>query len=70
METITKNIPIEELIIKFPFSVNYLMNKGIKCVVCGEPIWGTLEDEAREKGFSDQDINRIVDELNALNEKI
>ena len=60
METITKNIPIEELIIKFPFSVNYLMNKGIKCVVCGEPIWGTLEDEAREKGFSDHDINQTA----------
>jgi hypothetical protein len=40
------------------------MNKGIKCIVCGEPIWGTLEDAAKEKGFNDQDVSNIIDELN------
>ena len=64
MERISKNISIEELIIKHPFSVNFLMNAGIKCVVCGEPIWWTLEDAAKEKGISDQELNQIVDELN------
>lgn len=64
MDTITKNIPIEELINKYPLSVNYLMKKGIKCIVCGEPIWGTLEDATKEKGFNDHDVNKIVDELN------
>ena len=64
MKPIEKNIPIEELIRKHPFSVHYLMKKGIKCIVCGEPIWGTLEDAAKEKGFSDHDLDRIVDELN------
>ena len=70
MDTITKNMPIEELINKYPLSVNYLMKKGIKCIVCGEPIWGTLEDAMQEKGFSEQDVNRIVGELNDLIEKI
>ena len=69
MSLITKNITIEELISKYPISVNYLMKKGIKCIVCGEPIWGTLEDAVKEKGFSDQDLNRIVWDLNELNEK-
>jgi hypothetical protein len=69
MSLITKNIPIEELISKYPFSINYLMKKGIKCIICGEPIWGTLEDAVKEKGFSDQDLNRIVWDLNELNEK-
>ena len=64
MNQITKNIPIEDLISKYPLSVNYLMKKGIKCIVCGEPIWGTLEDAAKEKGFRDSDLNRIVEELN------
>lgn len=31
-----------------PASVNYLPKKGIKCIACGEPIWGTLEEAARE----------------------
>ncbi len=66
MDTITKNIPIEELIDKYPLSVNYLMKQGIKCVVCGESIWGTLEDATKEKGFSDLDLNKIIGELNKL----
>lgn len=65
MDPITKNIPIETLISKYPLSVNYLMKKGINCIVCGEPIWGTLEDAAKEKGFSDRDLDRIVEEINA-----
>jgi iron-sulfur cluster repair protein YtfE (RIC family) len=64
MDKITKNIPIEELISKYPRSVNYLMKKGIKCIVCGEPIWGTLEDAAKERGFDDQDVSKILQELN------
>ena len=64
MYQITKNIPIEDLISKYPLSVNYLMKKGIKCIVCGEPLWGTLEDAVKEKGFRDSDLNRIVEELN------
>lgn len=64
MKRITKNIPIEELIVRHPFSVHLLMKRGIKCIVCGEPIWGTLEDAAKEKGLSDQELDRIVEELN------
>lgn len=32
----------------------------------GEPIWGTLESAAKEKGFSDKDINGFILELNKL----
>ena len=60
---ITRDITIEDLVEGVPQSVKYLMNKGIKCIACGEPIWGTLEDAAREKGFSDQDIEKFVEEL-------
>jgi len=63
---ITKNINIEELIEIQPKSVRYLMENGIKCIACGEPIWGTLEDAAKEKGFSDSEIERIISELRSL----
>jgi len=66
MKRIEKSITIEELIDKYPLSVNYLMKKGIKCIVCGESIWGTLEDAVKEKGFTDQDLIKIVNELNNL----
>lgn len=63
---ITKDITIEDLVNRNVDSVRYLADKGIKCIACGEPIWGTLEDAAREKGFSDDEIAGFVRELNAL----
>ena len=60
---ITKDIYIEELVSHYPFSVRYLSKKGIKCIACGEPIWGTLEEAAKETGFDDGAISEIVDEM-------
>lgn len=57
---------IEDLVRVHPASVQYLMQKGIKCIACGEPIWGTLADAAREKGFSDADIAAFVADLNRM----
>jgi hypothetical protein len=61
---INKEIEIEELVREHPFSVRFLMEKGIKCIACGEPVWGTLEEAAKEKGLSDEQILKILDELN------
>ncbi|MCK9450101.1 MAG: DUF1858 domain-containing protein [Bacteroidales bacterium] len=67
---ITKQIEIEELVNSYPFSVKYLMEQGIRCIACGEPIWGTLEEAAKEKNFDDTEIQHFVDELNKMaNEK-
>jgi len=67
---ITKQIEIEELVNNYPFSVKYLMEQGIRCIACGEPIWGTLEEAAKEKGFDDVKVQQFVDELNKMaNEK-
>ena len=63
---ISKDITIEELVRELPASVKYLMNEGIRCIRCGEPIWGTLEQASREKGFSNDDIARFVDDLRKL----
>ncbi len=63
---IDKHIFIEDLVNRFPESVSYLMSRNIKCLACGEPIWGTLEEAAKEKGFTDADIARFVRELNEL----
>lgn len=65
-KTITKEITIEELVVIKPEAVTYLMDKGIRCLVCGEPIWGTLESAAKEKGFSDTDIEKFVEDLNRI----
>ena len=64
MQTLDKNITIESFVSEHPKSVRFLMEKGIKCLACGEPIWGTLESSAKEKGFNDSDIDSLVLELN------
>ncbi len=66
---IDKKITIEDLVDDFPFSVNFLSKKGIKCIACGEPIWGTLEEACIEKNFSQEEIQGFVTELNELIKK-
>lgn len=66
LPVISKDILIEELVNSYPVSVKYLMENGIRCIMCGEPIWGTLEEAAKEKGFDDDAIDEFVKEISAL----
>ena len=68
MEKITKDIEVEDLVKILPKSVSYLRDKGIRCLRCGEPIWGTLEEAAKEKGFGDEKIAEFVQELNEMHQ--
>lgn len=68
-QKINKDIEIEDLVKINPNSVVYLMEQGIRCLRCGEPIWGSLESAAKEKGFNDKEISKFVDELNNLSVK-
>lgn len=66
MEKITGDITIEELVENVQGSVRYLSQQGIRCIACGEPIWGTLEEAAKEKGFSDDAIVGFIKDLNEM----
>jgi hypothetical protein len=68
-KTIDRNIRIEELVEILPASVSYLSRKGIRCIACGEPIWGTLAEAAGEKGFGDDEIDGFVRDLKELKNK-
>jgi len=50
---LSPNITIEELVEKLPQAPGILRRFGIVCIQCGEPVWGTLEEVAREKGIYD-----------------
>lgn len=68
-QKITKDIEIEDLVNLLPDAVVYLMENGIRCLRCGEPIWGSLENAAKEKGFTDEQIEGFVNDLNNMLEK-
>ena len=63
---ITKDIQIEVLVEQYPFSVRYLMEKGIRCIMCGEPIWGTLEEAAFENSVDQETIAGFINDLNNM----
>lgn len=64
MSRIERATSIENLINKFPGAVHFLIQKSLPCLVCGEPSWGTLEELARDKGWSDAAIDELVRQMN------
>jgi hypothetical protein len=48
---ITAETSIEELIDAYPSSVGFLLDQGIVCIKCGEPVWDTLDSVISRKGL-------------------
>jgi len=61
---ITKEMWVEEVLDKYPTAQEFLSKKNIVCVMCGEPVWGSLEELMQDKDFSDEEIDTIIKELN------
>jgi len=66
---IERTISIEDLVRGYPGTIRHMIHRGLPCLVCGEPTWGTLEDLAQDKGLTDERIDSLVDELNTLLER-
>lgn len=66
---VNKDIWIDELLDKYPQSQEFLSKKGIVCVMCGEPVWGTLQEQMEEKDFSQDKMEKVMIELNEFLEK-
>lgn len=55
---------LEDIVINYPELIKPLREFGIKCMACGEPIWGTLAENAEEKGIKNLDY--IIGRLNEI----
>lgn len=64
--TISRQTTIEQLVDQKEDAVGYLFHKRIRCIRCGEPVWDSIEDAARKVGYSEEEIDELVKELNAL----
>ncbi len=60
---ITPGITIEDLIDHYPTSNAFLIKRGLPCIVCGEPVWGTLQELARDKKFTEDQITQLTADL-------
>lgn len=64
MRPITKEDEIEFIIRSLPGALSYLIKKGVCGISCGESFSGTIESVAKEREFSDSEINSMVNDLN------
>lgn len=62
MDEITLDTPVEILVSEHPEAAGWLTGKGIVCVRCGEPFWGTLGELMEKKNIKNP--GKILRELN------
>lgn len=62
-ELISKNSNVEEVVVSYPDTVDVFMDYGIKPIVCGDPVWGTVGEIAEKEGV---DIDKLLSDLNNI----
>lgn len=72
-QQIVRTMTIEEIFQKFPSQSQKLAQEmsrmGLQCVGCGAATWETLETGMYSHGFSDLDIETLIEKLNAILKK-
>ena len=59
---ITPEMTVEEVITRWPQTIKVMIKFGIPALVCGEPLWGTIGENAEKYGV--KDIDKLIEELN------
>jgi hypothetical protein len=60
---ISGSLQVEELLERFPAATRVLLQHNIPCLVCGEPVWGTLGQLLEGHGKGPAETAAIIDEL-------
>jgi len=61
MTKIKKDMLIGDVVKKYPYSVNIMLDHGFECIGCHVATWETLEQGAHGHGV---DVDNLVKELN------
>ncbi|MBI4140092.1 iron-sulfur cluster assembly accessory protein [Candidatus Woesearchaeota archaeon] len=61
---VTKNMTIGDVVSKYPALAEILMDNGVHCIGCGGAFMETIEQGFKSHGMSDEEVNRIVQEMN------
>ncbi|MEN3044632.1 MAG: hypothetical protein ABDH37_05400 [Candidatus Hydrothermales bacterium] len=67
MQKITENNTIEEILVLYPQAIKVFLKYGIPAISCGEPIWGTIKENAEKYGV--KNLKNLIEELNEIIEK-
>ena len=61
---ITQDILMEDLVRDYPQVVPMLVRRGVVCIQCGEPVWGTLGEALQRAGIEDREF--MMNELDKM----
>lgn len=64
---ISRDTDIEDIVNDYPELIGPLKDYGITCIMCGEPVWGTLDEITKLKNV--QNLDEIVDTMNNIIKK-
>jgi len=64
MKYIDESMEIEDIVEKYPQTIGPMQEMGVQCILCGEPVWGTLGARIAEKGLLN--AQEIVNRLNQI----
>lgn len=70
MSKIELHMLIEDIVEQYPQTIGPMQEMGVQCILCGEPVWGTLGDRIQEKKLKNgkeilAKLNTIVENENA-----
>ncbi len=69
MDKVTKETQMGELIREYPQAIPVLLKFGLHCIGCPMSSMETIEQGALAHGLSEEDINKLVEEINQAIEK-
>ena len=62
---ITREMTLGELVQRFPEAAMLLAEKGLHCIGCHMSGMETVEQGCRAHGMSEEDIDKLVEDMNA-----
>ena len=65
-DKITKNMPIGEVVEKYPQTIEVFMKHGMHCIGCAAAQFENIEQGAKAHGI---DVKKLVEDLNKAAEK-
>ncbi len=65
MAFIIESMEIEDIVEKYPETIKPMQEMGVQCMLCGEPVWGTLGERIKEKELANgveiiKRLNQVV----------
>jgi hybrid cluster-associated redox disulfide protein len=66
---VTKDMIIGDILKESPLAARVMMKHGLHCIGCAVSTEESLEDGCKVHGLSDEQIDSMVDEINAIPEK-